>query len=132
MSGDAPFAQEYQNLVEECAEMVRPMCGVTALNGEQASQTRDEIWCFCANNKLIGKEAKALELTVSVAEIQDILKADVYPLLRQAPLQNPQTDNFDKDMLNEFLVEYAKMSGSQAPVQYAGQYNNVYKYWSFI
>ena len=35
-------------------------------------------------------------------------------------------------MLNKFLVEYAKMSESQMPAQYAEQYNNMYKYWSFI
>ena len=72
------------------------------------------------------------DLTVSAAEIQDILKAGVHPLLRQTPFQNPQTGNFDKDMLNKFLVEYAKMSESQMPAQYAEQYNNMYKYWSFI
>ena len=106
--------------------------GVTALNDEQTNQVRDEVWRSYVNNKLIEKEAKALGLTVSAAEIQDILKAGVHPLLRQTPFQNPQTGNFDKDMLNKFLVEYAKMSESQMPAQYAEQYNNMYKYWSFI
>src|SRR5699024_9342891 len=54
------------------------------------------------------------------------------PLLRQTPFQNPQTGNFDKDMLNKFLVEYAKLSESQMSAQYAEQYHNMYKYWSFI
>jgi len=132
VNGDALSAQEYQNLVEEYTEVVKLMRGVTALNDEQTNQVRDEVWRSYVNNKLIEKEAKALGLTVSAAEIQDILKAGVHPLLRQTPFQNPQTGNFDKDMLNKFLVEYAKMSESQMPAQYAEQYNNMYKYWSFI
>ena len=132
VNGDALSAQEYQNLVEEYTEVVKLMRGVTALNDEQTSQVRDEVWRSYVNNKLIEKEAEALGLTVSTAEIQDILKAGVHPLLRQTPFQNPQTGNFDKDMLNKFLVEYAKMSESQMPAQYAEQYNNMYKYWSFI
>ena len=93
---------------------------------------RDEVWRSYVNNKLVEKEAKALGLTVSAAEIQDILKAGVHPLLQQTPFRNPQTGAFDKDMLNKFLVDYAKMSESQMPAQYAEQYNNMYKYWSFI
>ena len=108
VNGDALSAQEYQNLVEEYTEVVKLMRGVTALNDEQTNQVRDEVWRSYVNNKLIEKEAKALGLTVSAAEIQDILKAGVHPLLRQTPFQNPQTGNFDKDMLNKFLVEYAK------------------------
>lgn len=56
----------------------------------------------------------------------------MHPLLQQTPFRNPQTGNFDRDMLNKFLVEYAKMSGSQMSSQYAEQYNSMYKYWSFI
>ena len=100
---------------------------------EQTNQVRDEVWRSYVNNKLIRKEAKATGTDLFLLhEIQDILKAGVHPLLRQTPFQNPQTGNFDKDMLNKFLVEYAKMSESQMPAQYAEQYNNMYKYWSFI
>ena len=92
VNGDALSAQEYQNLVEEYTEVVKLMRGVTALNDEQTSQVRDEVWRSYVNNKLIEKEAEALGLTVSTAEIQDILKAGVHPLLRQTPFQNPKPE----------------------------------------
>lgn len=132
VNGDALSAQEYQNLVEEYTEVIKLSRGVNALNDEQSNQVRDEVWRSYVNNKLVEKEAKALGLTVSDAEIQDILKAGVHPLLQQTPFRNPQTGNFDKDMLNKFLVEYAKMSDSPTQAQYAEQYNNMYKFWSFI
>lgn len=132
VDGDALSAQEYQGLVEEYTEVVKLMRGVSGLTDEQVSQVRDEVWRSYVNNKLIQKEAKALGLTVSADEIQDILKTGTHPLLRQTPFQNPQTGKFDKDMLNKFLVEYAKMNTAQMPAQYAEQYTNMYKYWSFI
>jgi len=36
---------------------------------EQTNQVRDEVWRSYVNNKLVEKEAKALGLTVSAAEI---------------------------------------------------------------
>ena len=83
VNGDALSAQEYQNLVEEYTEVVKLMRGVNALNDEQTNQVRDEVWRSYVNNKLIEKEAKALGLTVSTAEIQDILKARVIHTIYQ-------------------------------------------------
>ena len=58
VNGDALSAQEYQNLVEEYTEVVKLMRGVTALNDEQTSQVRDEVWRSYVNNKLIEKDRK--------------------------------------------------------------------------
>ena len=132
VDGDALSAQDYQTMVEEYTEVIKISRGVSALNDEQTSQVRDEVWSTYINNKLVEKEAKKLGLTVSAAEIQDILKAGVHPLLQQTPFRNPQTGNFDKDMLNKFLVEYSKMDKAQMPAQYVEQYDNMYKFWSFI
>ncbi|HJD76638.1 peptidylprolyl isomerase [Bacteroides reticulotermitis] len=132
VNGDAISAQEYQSLVEEYTEVVKLMRGTTALNDDETNQVRDEVWRSYVNNKLIEKEAKALGIKVTTAEIQDILKAGVHPLLQQTPFRNPQTGRFDKDMLNKFLVEYSKMDQAQMPAQYIEQYQSMFKYWSFI
>ena len=132
VNGDALTAQEFQSLVEEYTEVLKLSRGLNSLNDEQTSQVRDEVWNSYVNNKLIEKEAGKLGLTVSIAEIQDILNTGTNPLLQQTPFRNPQTGRFDKDMLNKFLVEYSKMNESQMPPQYVEQYNNMYKYWSFI
>lgn len=132
VNGDAVSAQDFQNLVEEYTEVLKLSRGVTSLTDEETSQVRDEVWRSYVNNKLVEKEASALGLTVTVAEIQSILKEGVHPLLQQTPFRNPQTGRFDKDMLNKFLVEYSKMDASKMPAQYAEQYTNMYKYWSFI
>ena len=132
VNGDALSAQDFQSLVEEYTEVIKLSRGVTSLNDEQTSQLRDEVWRSYVNNKLIEKEAKELGLKVTTAEIQDILKQGVHPLLQQTPFRNPQTGNFDKDMLNKFLVEYSKMDKTKMPAQYVESYENMYKFWSFI
>lgn len=128
INGDVLSAQEYQGLIEEYTEVIKLSRGVNALDDEQTNQVRDEVWRSYVNNKLIEKEAKSLGLIVSPAEVQDILKAGIHPLLQQTPFRNPQTGKFDRDMLNKFLVEYSRMNDSQTSEQYAG----LYRYWSFI
>ncbi|MBB3893774.1 peptidylprolyl isomerase [Bacteroides pyogenes] len=128
INGDVLSAQEYQGLIEEYTEVIKLSRGVNALDDEQTNQVRDEVWRSYVNNKLIEKEAKSLGLIVSPAEVQDILKAGIHPLLQQTPFRNPQTGKFDWDMLNKFLVEYSRMNDSQTSEQYAG----LYRYWSFI
>ncbi|MDR0893377.1 MAG: SurA N-terminal domain-containing protein [Mediterranea sp.] len=132
VNGEALSAQDFQNLVDDYTEVVKMMQGVSSLSDEQSSQVRDQVWRTYVNNKLVEKEAKTLGLTVTDAEIQDILNKGAHPLLQQTPFRNPQTGRFDKDMLNKFLVEYAKMNPAQMPAQYVEQYDKMYKYWLFV
>ena len=132
VNGEELSGQDYQSMVEEYAEVIKMSQNLNALSDEQMNRVYDDVWNSYVNNKLIEKEAEALGLTVSTAEIQDILKTGTDPLLRQSPFQNPQTGRFDRDMLNKFLVEYAQMSETQLPAQYVEQYQKIYKYWSFI
>ena len=73
-------------------------------------------------------------LTVSDAEIQDVIEQGVHPLLMQTPFRNPQTGAFDKDMLKKFLVEYANLSSTanQLPAQYVEYYRQMGAFWNFI
>ncbi len=132
VNGEELSAQDYQSLVEEYTEVIKMSRGANALNDEQTDRIKDEVWQSYVNNKLIEKEAEKLGLTVTDAEIQDILKTGTHPLLQQTPFVNPQTGRFDKDLLNKFLVDYAKTTQSGADEAYADQYASMYKYWSFI
>lgn len=132
VNGDVLSTQDYQALVEEYTEVIKLSRGVNSLDDEQTSQVRDEVWRSYVNNKLVEKEAKALGLTVSKAEIQSIIDAGTHPLLQQTPFRNPQTGTFDKDMLKKFLVEYSKIKNDKDAAQYAESYESMHKYWSFI
>jgi peptidyl-prolyl cis-trans isomerase D len=134
VNGEAISAQDYQTLVDEYTEVIKMTQGTSALNDDQMNQVKDQVWQSYINNKLIEAEAKKLGLTVSDAEIQDVIEQGVHPLLMQTPFRNPQTGAFDKDMLKKFLVEYANLSSTanQLPAQYVEYYRQMGAFWNFI
>ena len=134
VNGEAVSAQDYQALVEEYTEVIKMTQGVNALNDDQLTQVKDQVWQSYINNKLIEAEAAKLGLKVSDAELQDVIEQGIHPLLMQTPFRNPQTGAFDKDMLKKFLVEYASLgtTASQLPAQYVEYYQQMGAFWNFI
>lgn len=134
VNGETISAQDYQKLVDEYTEVVKLTQGVSALNDDQLTQVKDQVWQSYVNNKLIEAEAAKLGLTVSNAEIQDVIEQGVHPLLMQTPFRNPQTGAFDKDMLKKFLVDYANLgsNSAQMPAQYVEYYQQMGAFWNFI
>ena len=132
INGEAISAQEYQDLLDEYTEVLKLSQGLSALNDEQLTYAKDQVWQTYVNNKLIETEAEKLGLTVSDAEIQAIIEEGAHPLLMQTPFRNSQTGAFDKDMLKKFLVDYANMANMQMPAQYAEYYQQMGLFWNFI
>ena len=132
INGETLSAQEYQELLDEYTEVIKLSQRVNALNDEQLTYAKDQVWQSYVNNKLIEAEAEKLGLSVSDAEIQAIIDEGSHPLLMQTPFRNPQTGAFDKDMLKKFLVDYANLANSQVPAQYAEYYQQMGLFWDFI
>ena len=130
VNGETISAQDYQTLVDEYSEVIKLSQNVSALNDDQLTQIKDQVWQTYINNKLIEVEAKKLGLQVSDAEILDVIEQGVHPLLMQTPFNNPQTGAFDKDMLKKFLVDYENVD--QLPAQYKEYYMKMGAFWNFI
>lgn len=131
VNGDPISAQDYQKLVDEYSEILKFTGGMSALSDEQLTQVKDEVWRAYVNNKLIANEADKLGLTVTKAEVQNIINEGRDPILLQTPFRNQQTGAFDKDVLKKFLAEYSKMDKNM-PAQYQEYYQSLYKFWTFI
>ncbi|MBR4380618.1 MAG: SurA N-terminal domain-containing protein [Bacteroidaceae bacterium] len=132
VNGKKISAQEYQTLFEEYADAVKFSQGLTALTDEQNDAVKDQVWQAYVNNALIENEALKLGLTVSDEEVQDIIDQGTAPILANTPFINQTTGVFDKDMLNMFLVNYSSMSASNTSADLYQQYQQVYRYWTFI
>ena len=132
INGETVTAEEYQKLLDEYTEVIKLSQGVSALNDDQLTYAKDQVWQTLVNNKLIEAEAEKLGLAVSDAEIQAVIEEGSHPLLMQTPFRNPQTGAFDKDMLKKFLVDYANLGNSQLPAQYVEYYQQMGAFWSFI
>jgi peptidyl-prolyl cis-trans isomerase D len=132
VNGKTLTAQDYQKMVDEYSEVIKLTQGTNALNDEQLTQVKDQVWQSYVNNELISAEAKKLGLTVTDAEIEAIIEDGTHPLLLQTPFRNPQTGAFDKDMLKKFLVDYSNLGKSQMPAQYVEYYQKMGAFWSFV
>lgn len=128
--GEKINVTEFQKLVDEYTEVIKMQQGQDNLNEDQLNQVKDMVWNTYVQTKLIENETKKLGLTVTDAELQNVLSEGTNPMLMQTPFFNQQTGRFDVNALKKFLAEY-KAQG-QANPQLAKQYDTIYKYWTFI
>jgi len=123
--------QEFQTLVDEYQEVIKMTQGRDNLSEEELNQVKDQVWQTFVNNTIIENEAKELGLTVTDAEMQNVLKAGTNPMLMQTPFVNQETGRFDATQLTKFLADYKKaQDGGNA--QMVEQYQRIYNYWKFI
>lgn len=129
VNGETLSAQDYQALVEEYTDVVKFAQGNTSMGEAEQNQIRDEVWNTYVRNKLIEDEAAKIGLTVSNAELQAVISAGRNQMLQQTPFRNQQTGAFDKDLLNNFLLQYEQ---NKTNAQFVEQYRPLYNYWKFI
>ena len=128
--GEKINVTDFQKLVDEYTEVIKMQQGQDNLNEDQLNQVKDMVWNTYVQTKLIENETKKLGLTVTDAELQNVLTEGTNPMLMQTPFFNQQTGRFDVNSLKKFLAEY-KAQGQTNP-QLAKQYDTIYKYWTFI
>ena len=131
--GEKISVQDFQKLVDEYTEVIKMQQGQENLPEEQMNQVKDMVWNTYVQNQIIAEEAGKLGLTVTDAELQDILKTGTNPMLQQTPFVNQQTGRFDASALQKFLADYkAQKANPSANAQMMDQYTKIYNYWSFI
>ena len=131
--GEKISVQEFQKLVDEYTEVIKMQQGQDNLPEEQMNQVKDMVWNSYIQNKIVAHEAEKLGLTVTDAELQDILKTGTNPMLAQTPFVNQPTGRFDVSALQKFLADYkTQKANPSANAQMMDQYTKIYNYWSFI
>ncbi len=134
VNGENITAQEFQNMVEEFANILKATSGQTSFDDMQMTQLRDQVWNNIINYKLIEHEAEELGLTVTDAEIQSIINEGSSPLLNSSPFRNPQTGRFDATELKNFLSNYEDMKNSPDNMtpEIREYYTNIYNLCMFL
>lgn len=128
--GEKVGVQDFQKLIDEYSEVIKMQQGVNNLNEMQLNQVKDMVWQTYIQTKVVENEANKLGLTVTDAELQNILNEGTNPMLMQTPFVNQQTGRFDANSLKKFLADYKTQQ--TANPQLAEQYQALYKYWTFI
>ena len=130
VNGEKISAQEYQQLVDEYTEVYKFTRQTNAVSDQEMSQIKDEVWNTLVSGKLLDAEAEKLGLQVTDAEIKALVAAGSHPLLQQTPFRNPQTGEFDVNLLKYFLNNVAQMEATNDPN--LEQLKPMMNYWNFI
>lgn len=132
VNGESINIQEFNDEVDEYVNVVKFSNGITSLTDDQMSMLRDQVWQTMVNNKIIEHEAEKLGLTVTDAELQDIIAKGSNPMLAQTPFRTQQ-GTFDANALKQFLTQYDEiMRSADIPGETKEQYANMYDYWKFV
>ena len=128
--GNKLSVQDFQKMMDEYTEVVKLQQGTDNLTEDQLNSVKDAVWGTYLQTTIINDEAEKLGLTVTDAELQNIINKGTHPMLLQTPFVNQQTGRFDANQLKSFLAEYKKLAGSNAAE--TKQAEAIYKYWRFI
>lgn len=102
IAGEEITLEEYSLKVEEFKAMFQQRSGRPASEPEMVS-VREQAWQAMIVERVFDEEYEKLGLTVSSAELVDMVQGkNIVPELR-AQLVNPQTGQFDKNQLISFL-----------------------------
>ena len=106
--GEKINVQEFNAQVEEYTDVVKFTQGVNTLSDDQISMMRDQVWQTLVNDKLMEHECEKLGITVTDAEMQDIINNGRNPMLAQTPFRTAQ-GTFDVNALKQFLNQSVEL-----------------------
>ena len=130
--GEKINVQEFNAQVEEYTDVVKFTQGISSLSDDQLSMFRDQVWQSLVNEKLMQHECEKLGITVTDAELQDIINNGRSPILAQTPFRTQQ-GTFDVNALKQFLNQYNEvMTNPNLTSEVKEQYQQMNNYWKFI
>lgn len=130
--GENINVQDFNNLVEEYSSVIKFTNGLSSLTEEQTASIRDQVWQTYVNQKLIEHECEKLGLTVTDAEMQNIITTGRNPMLAQTPFRTQQ-GGFDVNALKNFLNQYEEIrNNNEISGDIKEQYTQMYNYWQFV
>jgi len=130
--GEKINVQDFNAQVEEYTDVVKFTQGMNTLSDDQISMMRDQVWQTLVNDKLMQHECEKLGITVTDAEMQDIINNGRNPMLAQTPFRTAQ-GTFDVNALKQFLNQYSEvMTNPNLASEVKEQYQQMNNYWKFI
>ncbi|MCQ2083094.1 MAG: SurA N-terminal domain-containing protein [Bacteroidaceae bacterium] len=131
IAGEKISAQDFQSQLEDYTEIIKFGMGVSDISEELNNQLKDEVWKTMVRDKILKEETEAIGLTVTDAEVREVIEKGTHPTLAETPFRD-QNGNFDADMLKNFLSVYENLDRSAIDAQTMESYDGMYKFWLFI
>lgn len=130
--GEKINVQEFKAEVDEFTDFMKVTRQLTNLTDDQQASFRDQVWQMLVSDKVMERECEKLGITVTEAELRDIINNGRNPLLTQS-LFRTQQGTFDVHALEEFQRQYDEiMANPEISNEGKEQARQMQNYWMFI
>ena len=131
IAGEDITAMDFQDELEVYTDVIKFANQIQDLTEEEQNSLKDEVWATMVRNRILENEANAIGLTVSDAEVRDVIERGTDPILARTPFSS--TDgSFDADVLKTFLAFYKELQPETISAEEYSYYLSMYNYWLFI
>ncbi len=112
IGGESIKYQDFIKKVDEVSQQYQQQSG-RGPGEQELAMIRDQVWNQYILDLAYGKEYETLGLTVSPAELVDMVQGvNIHPSVRQQ-FTNPQTGQFDKNYVIQFLKNFKTLPAAQ-------------------
>ena len=134
VDGQAIKIREYQQLVEERTNMIKMRGNSASITEEQTYQIRQSVLNEMINKILLEETSKKVGFVVSKEELADLIMGEnISPMIQQMPdFQNPQTNQFDRNQLLQFLQSIESDDYTRYPEEIISQIIATKRNWLMI
>jgi len=131
IAGEDITAMDFQDELEVYTDVVKFANQIQDFTEEEQNSFKDEVWATMVRNRILENEAKAIGLTVTDAEVRDVIERGNNQMLARTPFSN-ENGTFDADVLKNFLAFYNEIDPETVSAQEYDYYRSMYNYWLFI
>lgn len=134
VDGEVIKIQDYQNRVDEMTEMYKNQTGSSSLPEEYMNQIRQSVFDAMVQEIVLGEATEKLGMQVSPEELFDMVQGEnISPLIQQSQMfVNPQTGQFDKAALLNFLKTIDSDNIANYPADQQAQLLKARNFWLFM
>lgn len=133
VDGEVIKIQDYQNRVDEMTEMYKMQTGQSSLPEEYMTQIRQSVFDGMVQEIVLDEATEKLGMTVSPEELFDMVQGEnISPLIQQMQMfANPQTGQFDKAALLNFLKAIDTDNLAGYPAEQQAELLKAKNFWLF-
>lgn len=127
--GESIHINDYSAAIDQMTEVYKIETGQSDFNEELQAQLRTSVWESLVNEKLLGREAEKVGLTVTPEELSDRLFGNnIHPIIAQRRMFADETGRFNPAALVQFLNSL-DMEPQNAEME--AQIRQAKNYWLF-
>ena len=133
INGEVINYQDYQQRIDDMSEVYKMQTGSSSLPEEYMTQIRQSVFDNMVQEIVLNDAAEEIGMSVCPDELFDMVQGEnISPLIQQMPMfANPQTGQFDKTALLNYLKAIDDENIASIPADQQGQFIKARNFWLF-